>query len=279
MGRRGERCVTLVFDHEIGGAVSDPVGDSMIYMWENCGLPLSLGDIAAFVRYSKFHYARKFRREAGCSPGRFLCTVRMVRSKQLLSTSRATVSDVASSVGYRSLGTFTTRFTDVVGLTPSQYRRSSRADLTLFDLVVPSGIHDFSPRGCVTGRLIGTPRNRGTRTHVSVFSSTRPLMPPIAARFVDTEEGFSFGGLPPGTWLMRAIAVDRGSEDSLAEALVGVSEEFDVRPAGRSSADVVLQEPTAGMVPSLLSVPGLDRYLSSLLAASSQRGRSALTHM
>lgn len=90
-------------------------------------------------------------------------------------------------------------------------------------------------------------------------------MPPVAARFVDPEEGFFLGGLPSGRWLMRAIAVERGSEDSLAHVLVGVSEEFDVRPAGRTSADVVLQEPTTGMVPSLLSVPGLDRYLSSLL--------------
>ncbi|MFF1378947.1 hypothetical protein [Streptomyces sp. NPDC058308] len=103
-----------------------------------------------------------------------------------------------------------------------------------------------------------------------MFSSTRPLMPPIAARFVDPEEGFFFGGLPPGKWLMRAIAVERGSEDSLAEVLVGVSEEFDVRPADQISADVVLQEPTRGMVPSLLAVPGLDRYLSSLLWSSTR---------
>ncbi|MEV0443716.1 helix-turn-helix transcriptional regulator [Streptomyces spectabilis] len=250
--------------------MSNPVGDSMIYMWENCGRPLSLGDIAAFVRYSKFHFARKFRKEAGCSPGRFLCTVRMARGKQLLSTSMANVSDIASSVGYQSLGTFTTRFTEVVGLTPSQYRNSSRADFTLFDFAVPGVVHDYDPRGCVTGRLIGTPRNRGTRTHVSVFSSARPLMPPIAAGFVDPEGGFFFGGLPCGTWLMRAIAVERGSEDSLAEALVGVSEEFDVRPSDQASAEVVLQEPTTGMVPTLLSVPGLDRYLSSLLRSSTR---------
>ncbi|MEO3762598.1 helix-turn-helix transcriptional regulator [Streptomyces sp. B8F3] len=242
----------------------------MIYMWENCGHQLNLGDIAAFVRYSKFHFARKFRREAGCSPGRFLCTVRMARGKQLLSTSMATVSDIAPAVGYQSLGTFTTRFTEVVGLTPSQYRRSSQADLTPFDLAAPGILHDVNPRGCVTGRLIGTPRNRGTRTHVSVFSSTRPLKPPIAAGFVDPDGGFCFAGLPCGKWLMRAIAVEKGSEDSLAEVLVGVSEELDVRPADQITADVVLQEPTTGMVPALLSVPGLDRYLSSLLRSSTR---------
>lgn len=250
--------------------MSDPVGDSMLYMWENCGRPISLGDIAAFVRYSKFHFARKFRREAGCSPGRFLCAVRMARSKQLLSTSVAPVSDIASSVGYQSLGTFTTRFTEVVGLSPSRYRRSARADLTLFDLAAPGVIPDFHSGGCVTGRLIGTPRNQGTRVHVCVFSGTRPLMPPVAARFVDPDGGFFFGGLPCGRWLMRAIAVESGSEDSLAEVLVGVSEEFDVRPADQISADVVLREPTAGMVPALLSVPGLDRYLSSLLRSGTR---------
>lgn len=250
--------------------MSDPVGDSMIYMWENCGRPLSLDDIAAFVKYSKFHFARKFQREAGCSPGRFLCAVRMARGKQLLSTSKATVSDIAASVGYQSLGTFTTRFTKIVGLTPAQYRRSPRADLTPFDLAAPGVAHDFNPRGCVTGRLIGTQRNRGTRAHVSVFSSTRPLMRPIAAGFVDPEEGFSFSGLPCGKWLMRAITVERGSEDSLAEVLVGVSDEFDVRQAHQVRADVALQEPRAGMVPALLSLPGLDRYLSSLLRSSTR---------
>jgi|SRR5690625_1558709 len=243
--------------------MSEPIADSIAYMWENCRHPLSLSDIAAFATYSKFHFARMFRRETGLSPGRFLSNIRITRSKQLLATSTATVSDIATEVGYQSVGTFTTRFAKAVGLTPARYRRTAEPDPNRIEHSVPAATHGAHPCGRLVGSLIGKPE-RATHTHVSVLSKQTPLMAPVTAGFVDDTHGFCFSNLPCGTWQARAIMVDVGSDELIEHALVGFSNEFEVRQTGRVDIDVELKQPTVGMMPLLVADPGLGRYLSSL---------------
>ncbi|MFD0592037.1 helix-turn-helix domain-containing protein [Catellatospora coxensis] len=73
--------------------------------------------------FSKFHFSRMFQRVTGLSPGRFLSALRLQQAKQLLVTTSFNVSDISLRVGYTSVGTFSTRFTRSVGLSPTIYRR------------------------------------------------------------------------------------------------------------------------------------------------------------
>lgn len=85
--------------------------------------PLRLSDVADHLGYSPFHFSRLFRGAAGISPGEFLTAVRFQRAKELLLDDGAAVIDVCTSVGYTSLGTFTRRFQQWVGVTPAALRR------------------------------------------------------------------------------------------------------------------------------------------------------------
>lgn len=98
------------------------VKQAIMSMRERYYDPITLHEIAAEVFVSPFHFSRMFARDTGVTPGRFLTSIRLFEAKRLLLTTSMTVSDIVCSVGYSSVGTFTTRFTQSVGMTPTQYR-------------------------------------------------------------------------------------------------------------------------------------------------------------
>jgi AraC family transcriptional regulator len=85
--------------------------------------PLTLQDLAREAFLSPYHFNRVFRQTTGVPPGRFLAALRMQSAKQMLLTTDLRVSDVCLDVGYRSLGTFTTHFRQLVGVGPRRLRR------------------------------------------------------------------------------------------------------------------------------------------------------------
>jgi AraC-like DNA-binding protein len=69
------------------------------------------------------HFSRQFRLAYGESPYSYLMTRRIERAMALLRRGDLSVTEVCFAVGCSSLGTFTTRFTELVGMPPSVYRR------------------------------------------------------------------------------------------------------------------------------------------------------------
>jgi len=84
--------------------------------------PLSLDEMARRAGYSRFHFLRAFREAYGETPGAYLSRRRIERAKDLLRSANLTVTEVCHVVGFSSLGSFSTRFTEVVGCTPTEYR-------------------------------------------------------------------------------------------------------------------------------------------------------------
>ena len=97
-------------------------------IWERYSDQLSLADMARSAMLSRFHFARVFEKQTGVSPGRFLAAVRIYQAKRLLLLSSMSVGGVSSAVGYSSLGSFTSHFTDSVGISPSRFRDASHHD-------------------------------------------------------------------------------------------------------------------------------------------------------
>ncbi|MHA7268184.1 helix-turn-helix transcriptional regulator [Arthrobacter sp. HLT1-20] len=83
-------------------------------------LPLDVPTIAAKALMSTAHFSRKFREAYGESPYSYLMTRRIERAAALL-RSGVSVTDACMSVGATSLGSFSTRFTEIMGETPSSY--------------------------------------------------------------------------------------------------------------------------------------------------------------
>ena len=85
--------------------------------------PLDVEALARGVHMSAGHLSRQFRLAYGESPYSYLMTRRIERAMALLRRGDLSVTQVCFAVGCSSLGTFSTRFTELVGMPPSAYRR------------------------------------------------------------------------------------------------------------------------------------------------------------
>ena len=85
--------------------------------------PLDLARLAAESGFSKFHFARSFKHAYGETPAQYLTRRRVERAKDLLRHANLTVTEICMLVGFSSLGSFSSRFTELVGLSPSAYQR------------------------------------------------------------------------------------------------------------------------------------------------------------
>ena len=84
--------------------------------------PLDVEALARGVNMSAGHLSRQFRRAYGESPYSYLMTRRIERAMALLRKGELSVTEVCFTVGFSSLGTFSTRFAELVGVPPSVYR-------------------------------------------------------------------------------------------------------------------------------------------------------------
>src|SRR6185503_12334748 len=111
------------------------------HMDRNYAQPLSVPDLASTALMSTAHFSRKFRAAYGETPYSYLMTRRIERAKALLRQGMS-VTDTCFAVGCTSLGSFSSRFTEIVGETPSQYRARDHRHLE----VVPSCVTKVATR-------------------------------------------------------------------------------------------------------------------------------------
>ena len=90
--------------------------------------PLDVEALARGAHMSAGHLSREFKRAYGESPYSYLMTRRIERAMTLLRRGDMSVTDACFAVGCSSLGTFSTRFTELVGMSPSAYKRQAEHD-------------------------------------------------------------------------------------------------------------------------------------------------------
>ncbi|MGB4135196.1 MAG: helix-turn-helix transcriptional regulator [Microbacterium sp.] len=88
--------------------------------------PLDVETLARDAHLSAGHLSREFRRIYGEPPYSYLMTRRVERAMTLLRRGDLTVTEICFEVGFSSLGTFSTRFAELVGVSPTAYRRDPR---------------------------------------------------------------------------------------------------------------------------------------------------------
>ncbi|OKI69724.1 helix-turn-helix domain-containing protein [Micromonospora sp. CB01531] len=179
-------------------------------MQENLADQLTVDDMAKTALFSKFHFSRIFQRATGISPGRFLSALRLQQAKRLLRSTSLSVADVSLRVGYSSVGTFSSRFTRSVGLSPTTFRR-----LGGFTTHVPiADGHVVADRagGTVRGRITGAPGMPANRVFVGMFPQRIPEGRPVQCRILDTPGQFTLDPVPVGAWHLLAHSVGPDEE-------------------------------------------------------------------
>lgn len=103
--------------------------------------PIDVPAMARAALMSPAHFSRKFRAAYGETPYTYLMTRRIERAKALLRQGRS-VTDTCVAVGCTSLGSFSSRFAEVVGVTPTHYRACDHHDIE----ALPSCVSRFATR-------------------------------------------------------------------------------------------------------------------------------------
>ncbi len=240
--------------------MQDAVRRAIETMWKHYGEPISLGDLADAAILSRFYFSRVFRQMTGTSPGRFLSVIRLHQAKGLLRESEASVTEISYQVGYNSPGTFTTRFTRSVGMSPSRYRDCTRLE-DFGPLPLPVLPGPDPRRGTVAGTVRCSEVVPLGNLYVSAFGGPIPEGMPVSCDVLGPDrQDFELHGLPEGTWYIRAAALDGSgrADGSRPRLLVGTGPAVTARCGRVTELDLTLRPSSVFDLPMLFALPELD---------------------
>ncbi|HST49783.1 helix-turn-helix transcriptional regulator [Jatrophihabitans sp.] len=243
-------------------------------MWDRYDEPLSLEEMADMAVFSRFYFSRFFRSITGTSPGRFLTAIRLYKAKNLLLETSMSVTDISYQVGYNSPGTFSSRFTRSVGISPARYRYLSEVGIPAPDYPVPTG----HPLGAVHGSVTMPELKEPARIYVSLFDSTIPQGTPVVCVTLDGAGNYELPAVPEGQWYLYATAVAVQNLDPRPwvrkPLLVSASRPVKVVAGRTATAHVELRPPRLTDLPILLALPELDSREPVPTAAPRSRNKS-----
>ncbi|MFC0529838.1 helix-turn-helix transcriptional regulator [Phytohabitans kaempferiae] len=233
-------------------------------MWDRYNEPLSLDTMADSAYLSRFYFSRLFRSTTGTSPGRFLTAIRLYKAKNLLLETDMSVTDIAYDVGYNSLGTFISRFTRSVGISPARYRWLAQHGIPQLSRSAPDGQWC---RGEISGRLALPPVDVPVKVYVGVFDSPIVQGLPAACDILEGSGSYVLHDIPEGEWHLRAAAIaldDIASPPSMRRPLaVAAHEPVKVVAETRLSIDLQLHPTGIFDLPILIALPELDSHAAN----------------
>jgi AraC-like DNA-binding protein len=169
--------------------------------------PFTLDTFAEMANYSPFHFARMFRAVTGIPPGEFLSALRFQRAKELVLTTDASITDICFEVGFSSLGTFSSRFKQLVGANPAQLRclpelidalpREQCADVHV----------DPAAGGALVSGTVWAPKPVDGMVYIGLFPAAIAQCAPVRGTRIAGAGSFVLPAVPRGTFRLLAAAI------------------------------------------------------------------------
>ncbi|MFC8147373.1 helix-turn-helix domain-containing protein [Streptomyces paradoxus] len=223
---------------------------------ERYGEPLGLDEIARAVLVSKFHLLRIFTEITGVTPGRFLSAVRISEAKRLLQQSDLAVTCISSMVGYSSTGSFTSRFTDSVGIPPTRYRQLSRGGGEFS--ARPQADDGTGPERCRLGGVARAWAEPLSPIYIGSFDG--PIIQGHPSSWTTTRRPgpFVLDHVPYGTCYLHATMLAVREHPLETVLLTATFGPVHVGPYAGFEAELVLRPRAWWHPPILFAVPGLE---------------------
>lgn len=227
---------------KLAGSVSRDIPNSEFHNWvaEHAILvmrerlresTLSLQDLASSSRLSQYHFNRIFHRVTGIPPIVFLSALRFERAKEFLLTTDFTTREICFRVGYKSLGSFTDRFTQYVGLPPGYLHRLVKSQfihshLKMFHNYMKDRTYIMAGNIASTDQIASAQASTVTgqiqvQGHIDglifigLFSVPLPQGHPIGCTLVTEPGTYRIPWVPDGYYYLFAVAMS-WAEDPLS---------------------------------------------------------------
>jgi AraC family transcriptional regulator len=185
---------------------AEAVQRAITAMHERLDEPLSLDTMAAIAILSRYHFSRVFHQLTGLPPARFLAALRLAEAKRLLLTTQLSVTDICFRVGYNSLGTFTMRFTQSVGISPGRFRQLPHRGLPAGSIALePPNEGQVNSGGVVAGRVVG-PASLTGPVFIGLFASSVPEGRPRRCAAMVSQGEYRMEDVPNGSYHVFAVS-------------------------------------------------------------------------
>ncbi len=189
---------------------------SIHYIQDHIFDPLSLEEIAHEVGYSPYHFTRIFKAHMGIPLFYYVSSLRLQKAKDLLLHTELTIRDIALEVGYQSLGTFTTRFTQKVGISPAAFRQTAEEAVKALETIKRLGEkrpgNGSSSNQCsIFGTIEAQIPNEGI-VLIGLFPKPIPEGIPLYGTLVRLPDRFCISGVRPGVYYLMATSVSWGMQ-------------------------------------------------------------------
>ncbi|WP_088050150.1 helix-turn-helix domain-containing protein [Virgibacillus dakarensis] len=235
------------------------------YMKKHIDKEITSEELAGFVGYSPYHFSRVFKEVTGVSPRYYLSALRIETGKEILvNASSSSVLKAILAVGFRSFGTFSTRFKQFVGLSPKQFQISTN-HLHQF-------INQYQYRDKCAQKLMNPPfitihlevpvDFKGI-IFVGLFPRPIPDQKPVIGKaLMSNQTNCVLSKIPPGTYyaLAAAFPISLNPKDYflLDRALRGKFENpIEVTSDTREELQIKLRQPLPFDPPILVNLPKL----------------------
>lgn len=179
------------------------------HMGERLERPIRLEEMAAIANLSPFHFDRIFRDVTGLSAAAFQAALRLQHAKSAILMTTRSIVEISTDLGYESVGSFTTRFTRAVGVSPRTLRKGVSA---LRDRDVAAMFHDRArarvvnaAHAAVTVTFASLPAP-GAIVWIGLFAKGIPDGVPVAGTMASGTTTATLARVPPGSYRCLAAA-------------------------------------------------------------------------
>lgn len=238
--------------------------ERMTLLMRSADEPLSIPDLAEIAGLSPFYFSRIFRAHAGIPPGEFQAVLRFERAKELLLTTPASITEICFEVGYGSLGTFSSRFKALVGVSPAEFRQLPHvvADMDIRQRIEARVVIEMPGTAVVEGEaILPGPGPRGI--YIGVYPDAIAASRPVAGVSLAEPGPFRISGIPKGSWRLLSAALPYENDPlvhllPMQAAVVASGGRLDVRTGTEQFRRTLrYHEPRQHMPPVLTSLPTL----------------------
>ncbi len=187
------------------------VEQTICYMKGHLDEPITTEQLASLAGYSTFHFTRIFKRVTGVSPRLYLSALRIESSKKQLLEHRSALVRMLLSLGFRSVGTFTARFTQFVGTSPRKFRNGADRLAAFLNAFQHEPLLLSPPEHGPGQRIvceIDAPATFNGIIFVGLFPRPIPDQKPIAGTALSKANRICmFTGVPAGTYYVLAAGI------------------------------------------------------------------------
>lgn len=186
------------------------IQNSILFIKQNLDKELSLTALANQAAYSPYHFSRMFKKQVGVPPKYFISSMRLQLAKKLLLDTAFPIRDIGLEIGQQSLGTFTTRFTKSIGMTPASFRATRQhseaymTDLRQNRMQYPT--MNASPFQQLSGS-IQTEETFNGIILAGLFPKPIPEGLPVRGTLLMESDSFHLTNIPVGTYFLMATAI------------------------------------------------------------------------